>query len=187
MNSETMTPSTFNRNALSSALKIMERILGTEIRLVQYIDSFKTRLERLESRLNDVEVIMIARNSGIAYEDDDSYEDEHDERLYSYDDNFDTPRHREYYPELEEEPEPEPEAAIPSFLTDLMVTSTLSYEPEHPENCAICLNRCSGLVRTLRCGHAYHAPCIETWALRGNYTCCMCRRSFKRRRRREIR
>lgn len=179
-----MTPSTFNRNALSSALKIMERILGTEIRLVQYIDSFKTRLESLESRLDDIELIMIARNRGLRYE--------HNERLYSYDESsFDTPRHREYEPEPElrpeTEPEPDHESAIPSFLTDLMVTSTLSYQPENTETCSICMHGCSGLVRTLRCGHAYHAPCIETWALRGNYTCCMCRRSFKRRRRREIR
>lgn len=46
--------------------------------------------------------------------------------------------------------------------------------------CSICLN----IVRTtrqntpLRCGHVFHASCLDEWKSKGKNTCPMCRKVF---------
>jgi hypothetical protein len=49
-----------------------------------------------------------------------------------------------------------------------------------PESCSICLNpaRKTRGVKDLRCGHRFHAKCIQEWSARGGNTCPMCRKSM---------
>lgn len=44
-----------------------------------------------------------------------------------------------------------------------------------PAQCSICLDDIRRSVRTLPCGHAFHARCITRWFRRGTLSCPLCR------------
>lgn len=45
-----------------------------------------------------------------------------------------------------------------------------------PNDCAVCLASMEeGVVQTLKCGHAYHEPCIHKWLHKSPGTCPLCR------------
>lgn len=64
-------------------------------------------------------------------------------------------------------------------LSDL--TETRVYNSEADVQCAICLQDCQQqcILRSIkRCGHAFHASCLERWLFRRN-TCPICRSSIE--------
>mgnify|MGYP001295424945 CR=1 FL=1 len=45
--------------------------------------------------------------------------------------------------------------------------------------CSICLNEVKQTRHnTIRCGHIFHASCIERWKEQGKHTCPVCRKVF---------
>lgn len=43
------------------------------------------------------------------------------------------------------------------------------------DECPICLDPCSGLLRRLPCGHAFHAGCVDNWLQCCNNSCPVCK------------
>lgn len=48
------------------------------------------------------------------------------------------------------------------------------------ETCSICLNevRSTRHTQPIRCGHVFHAHCLEKWKKKGKNTCPVCRKVF---------
>jgi hypothetical protein len=45
--------------------------------------------------------------------------------------------------------------------------------------CSICLNEVKATRNNaIRCGHIFHASCIERWKAQGKHTCPVCRKVF---------
>lgn len=46
--------------------------------------------------------------------------------------------------------------------------------------CSICLNdvRPTRLTSAIRCGHLFHAKCLDAWKAKGKNTCPLCRKVF---------
>jgi hypothetical protein len=47
----------------------------------------------------------------------------------------------------------------------------------HSDSCSICLSKLGTIdeVATIKCGHKFHAGCIENWRKIGKFNCPMCR------------
>merc|ERR1719421_2835236 len=104
---------------MRSALTLIERIINTEARLLRYVDTCRDRIDVLESRMSDMERILLRRQG--------------DEILATS---------RSSIPHATPRSQPESSEGL---LVELVAGSTLSYEPDSAANtCSICLNPCVG-------------------------------------------
>lgn len=71
---------------------------------------------------------------------------------------------------LEEEEEVRPAALSEVQLSSIRVDRVSASD----ELCPICLEPCQGTIKTIQCGHRFHAACIDTW-LKLKNSCALCR------------